>query len=103
MEDFKSLCDFMMPEKLISDILKLNYLGDDDLRVCYYVISQLFHIDNFIMRKGKIISLKNMKEKSLEEVRIFGDNIYSRVQDLLSTVPINRCNNIFDFQYPFLF
>lgn len=98
MEDFKSLCDFMMPEKLISDILKLNYLGDDDLRVCYYVISQLFHIDNFIMRKGKIISLKNMKEKSLEEVRIFGDNIYSRVQDLLSTVPINRCNNIFDFQ-----
>ena len=98
MENFKNICNYMMPEKILSDISKLNYLNYDDINVCHYVISQLSYTDNFRIKKGRIISLKSMKEKSLEEVRIFGDDIYSRVQDLLSTVPINRCNNIFDFQ-----
>lgn len=98
MEDFKKLCNFMMSEKMISDTLKLNYLNYNDLKVCYYVTSQLSHIDNFTVRKGRIISLKNMKEKSLEEIRTFGNDIYSKTQNLISTVPINRCNDIFAFQ-----
>ena len=38
MKNLKSLCDLIMPEKMISDVLKMNYLGYEDLKVCNYVI-----------------------------------------------------------------
>lgn len=99
MEDFKSLCNLIMPEKKISDVLKMNYLSHEDLKVCYYVISELPYIKTESMVKGRPISLNELREKSLNEFKVFDDDIYSRVHKLISTVPIYRYyDDIFSFQ-----
>lgn len=99
MEDFKSLCNLIMPEKKISDVLKMNYLSHEDLKVCYYVISELPYIETESMVKGRPISLNELREKSLNEFKVFDDDIYSRVHKLISTVPIYRYyDDIFSFQ-----
>lgn len=70
-------------EKKSADRPGSNYLFDEDLEVCNYVLNQIPYIDLKYVDPGKSISLNELIENSLNEMIIFGDDIYLKVYELM--------------------
>lgn len=74
-----------------SQIMGLKYLNDTDVLVWKYVLKQLpydFDIKNIYV--GDSISLDELICKSLDEIKVFGDEFVLKIKDLLSRIIINR-------------
>lgn len=87
-----------MPEKEKTDTMKMNYLSSEDINVCHYVVNQLPYIEIESFETGKLITVDELIEHSLNEVKIFGDDIYLKLRSLMYTVPIDRYYESF-FKY----
>ena len=73
-----------------SRMMKLKYLDDKDIDVCKYVLKQIsgeFDIQN--MYVGDTISLDDLISRSLDEIRMFGDEFMIKIKELLSNITIN--------------
>lgn len=75
--------------KKYMDKMNINYLSKEDFLICEYVIDQLVNIDVDNIYYGKSILINELKEKSLEEIKIFGIDIKNKIIDLLYRTPFN--------------
>ena len=74
-----------------SQIMGLKYLDDIDIDICKYVLKRIpADIDISNMYVGNSISLDELICRSLDEIKIFGDEFNLRIKDLLSKIIINR-------------
>ena len=76
-------------EKRMYDILKINYLCDEDIDVCNYVSNRLCNFNIGRINYGSVISYDELISKSLLELRIFGDDIYSRIKSIVDGVSVD--------------
>ena len=75
-------------EKRMYDTLKINYLFDEDIDVCNYVSSRLGNFNIGKINYGRVILTEELFVKSLFELRIFDDDIYSRIKTIIDGVSI---------------
>jgi len=75
----------------ISDALKMYYLSDSDMEVCSYVSSKLPYINFDSIVSGNKISLDLLMEFSVNEMSVFGKDIYLILSDLISDISV-RCD-----------
>lgn len=79
----------LLVEKDLFDSYGINYLYSEDIDVCDFVITQLEGInENSGKYDGKEIFLDELKEKSLSEISILGNDVYTRVLEKINTVSI---------------
>lgn len=64
------------------DNLKVHYHFDEDMEVCNYVISQLCDFDISTINYGSVISYDELVSRSMLELRMFGDDIYSKIRGI---------------------
>lgn len=76
-------------EKENHDRINGYYLFDEDLDICKYMLDHIPYIDVKSVISGDIISLNELSDMSLEEMTIFGDDIYLRLKDIISKTPIS--------------
>lgn len=70
------------------DAMGMNYLYDEDVEVCSYVFNQLQGLNVSCVNSGRNISIDELINRTLNEIKVFGDDIYSKVQQLIKEVPI---------------
>ena len=70
------------------DNMGMNYLFNDDILVCNYVSNQLQNMNCSNINCGKSVSLDELIDKTLDEIKIFGDGIYFKTKELIKEVPI---------------
>lgn len=70
------------------DNMGMNYLFNDDILVCNYVSNQLQNMNCSNINCGKSVSLDELIDKTLDEIKIFGDCIYFKTKELIKEVPI---------------
>lgn len=87
-----------LKEKRMFDMEKMNYMSNMDIKVCDYVSSQLPFIDIKGVYVGKDITLDELKKKSLDELKVFGAEVYSSANSIISEVPIELIDTD-DFQF----
>lgn len=91
-------------EKNIFDMLKSYYLFDEDVEICNYVTNQLPYIELEPVFLGKDISLNELINMSLEEMRVFGRLTYVRTWKLISNIPVEmEEDTFFEFRHIFSF
>lgn len=94
----KKLIEEFREQKEVFDSLKINYLYDEDINVCNYVINHLWGFDIKDINYGKIIPLDELVSKSMSILKIFGNNIYLQIQDIVSESSIHSgFENKYDF------
>ena len=94
----EKLIEEFREQKEVFDSLKINYLYDEDIDVCNYVINHLWGFDIKDINYGNVISLDELISKSMSIIKIFGDNIYLQIQDIVSDVSIHsEFENKYDF------
>ena len=76
-------------EKRNVDSLKMNYFFDEDVDVCDYVYAQVSNFDIGTINYGEAISFDELVFRSVEELRIFGDDIHSRIQGIIDETSIH--------------
>ena len=84
----KELIKVFGEEKSNVDKLKMNYLFDEDLEVCEYVSSQLLNFDIGSIERGNVISVDELIIKSIDEFRIFGLGICTRIRRIIDETSI---------------
>ena len=84
----KELIKVFGEEKSNVDKLKMNYLFDEDLEVCEYVSSQLLNFDIGPIERGNVISVDELIIKSIDEFRIFGLGICTRIRRIIDETSI---------------
>lgn len=96
--DFQQIARTYMNEYLGSKTMGLSYLNNIDIDICEYVLEQIPNdIDIQSVCLGNIISLWELKSRSLDEIKIFGDDNVLRINNLMNSVVIN--NNEEDLFY----
>lgn len=94
----EKLIEIFGEEKRNVDRLKMNYLFDEDLKVCDYVSSQLFDFDIATINRGNVISFDELFIKSIDEFKIFGMDICTKIQEMTSKTSIHcKSDNIDQF------
>ena len=88
MDDLEKIVKLQRESKKQIDKMKVDYLSNEDFLICDYLLDQLVNIDVSNINYGKIISLDELVEKSLTEIKIFGLDIENKILDLLSRTPI---------------
>lgn len=76
-------------EKEAHDRFRGYYLFDEDLEICKYMLDRVPYINVKSVITGDVISLNELKDISLEEMAIFGNDIYLRLKDIVSNTPIS--------------
>ena len=71
MDNFDKLLNLEKETKKLFDKLGVKYLTRDDLLICDYVLNQLVNIDVSKIDYGRRISLDELIEKSLLEIKVF--------------------------------
>ena len=80
------------------DDLKVHYHFDKDIEICNYVVSQLSGFDITTINYGSVISYDELVSRSMLELRIFGEDIYSKIKDIEEITPIHsELDNIDEF------
>lgn len=77
-----------IPQTLACDKLKINYLNDNDINICNYVSEQIPYLHLPLFKQGKRVPLNNFTQMSLEQIKILGEDTYSKAIDLIPKIPI---------------
>lgn len=70
------------------DSIGMNYLYDEDVEVCSYVFNQLQGLNVSLINSGRNISLNELIDGTLNELKVLGNDVHSKVQQLIKEVPI---------------
>ena len=87
MDNLEEIVKLQRESKKQIDKMKVDYFSNEDYLICEYVSDQLVNIDISQINYGKIVSLNELIEKSLEEIKNVGININNNVLNLLIKTP----------------
>jgi len=98
-KELRKILKQKLEEKKLFDLLDMNTFSFTDIEVCNYVSSQIPFIDVDGVYVGKNISLEELREKSLEELKLFDSLVVSRASSILSETPIvmSEGTEVFEF------